>query len=207
MKRIQKLREWYNKEPVNNDRIETFSLEFKSIMRSLKPIAIPGTRVLDVACGNGNYTFLLASLGLSVTAVDISNVSLSYLKKDARFDKRFIHPKLITDARTLPFPDNVFQIVTCIGMLEYYPLKDKKIFLEEMSRVLDSHGWLLFDIPLPGHPKTREFMRMEQSVGNTIFPESSQKIKHLLKALRFRLKNIHLAGFMQQILAQKDSQS
>lgn len=206
MNRKKKLRKWYDKEPVNKDRIGTFSIEFKGISDSLRSIAVPRMKALDVACGSGNYTFLLSSLELHVTAVDISKVSLAYLKKDSRFDKHSIIPRRINDARELPFPDKMFQFVTCIGMLEYYPWKDKQIFLQEMCRVLDIHGWLLFDIPLSGHPKTIEFTRMEQGIGNTIFPESSKAIKNILEALGLSLKNIKIAGFMQQFLVQKESE-
>lgn len=32
----------------------------------------PGERILDIACGNGNYSAFLADMGAAVTAVDFS---------------------------------------------------------------------------------------------------------------------------------------
>ncbi len=203
MGRKEKLMQWYDKKPVNQDRIGTFSVEFEGIKKYIQQIATMSMRALDIACGSGPYTFLLATICAKVDAVDISNNSIKILKQDIRFNSHIITPRVIDDAKQLPFPDNTFQLVACIGMLEYYRLEEKKVFLGEMHRVLNAGGWLILDIPLPNHPKTIEFTRMERSVGNDIFPEDMATIKSLLSEQMFILKKRKLAGFAQQFLAQR----
>lgn len=51
----------------------------KKLIEHLKPL--PGSRMLDVACGKGRHSKTLASLGFNVTGIDISVDSISYAKQ------------------------------------------------------------------------------------------------------------------------------
>jgi SAM-dependent methyltransferase len=51
----------------------------KKLIEHLKPA--PGSRMLDVACGKGRHSKTLASLGFSVTGIDISYDSIAYAKQ------------------------------------------------------------------------------------------------------------------------------
>lgn len=71
------------------------------LVTHLKPL--PGSRMLDVACGKGRHSKTLAALGFTVTGIDISPDSIAYAKQ---FEKEnldfFVH-----DMR-LPFWGNYF---------------------------------------------------------------------------------------------------
>jgi 2-polyprenyl-3-methyl-5-hydroxy-6-metoxy-1,4-benzoquinol methylase len=51
----------------------------KKLIEHLKPI--PGSRMLDVACGKGRHSKTLASLGFQVTGIDISFDSIAQAKQ------------------------------------------------------------------------------------------------------------------------------
>ena len=55
---------------------ETF---IKKLIGHLKPAS--GSRMLDVACGKGRHSKTLASLGFTVTGIDISDDSIAYAKQ------------------------------------------------------------------------------------------------------------------------------
>lgn len=49
------------------------------LIRHLSPP--PGSRMLDVACGRGRHSKILASMGFTVTGIDLSPDSIAYAKK------------------------------------------------------------------------------------------------------------------------------
>src|SRR5687767_2223468 len=67
----------------------------------LKPAS--GSRMLDVACGKGRHSKILASLGHTVTGIDVSFESIGYAKKHEKDNLDFY----VHDMR-LPFWGNYF---------------------------------------------------------------------------------------------------
>ncbi len=64
----------------------------------------PGSRMLDVACGKGRHSKILASLGFNVTGIDISFSSISWAKQYENDNLDFY----VHDMR-LPFWGNYFE--------------------------------------------------------------------------------------------------
>lgn len=86
---------------------------------------IQGNAVLDVASGRGFLAQKLASLGHSVTAVDIVQPS--------RF-KNSENPYFLTaEITALPFPENHFDTVVCTHTLEH--IRNLPLALQEVRRV------------------------------------------------------------------------
>jgi ubiquinone/menaquinone biosynthesis C-methylase UbiE len=74
--------------------------------------------VLELAAGTGMHTAALLGTGATVTASDISPISLELLK--ARFaDPNNTLVTKIADIEELPFSDNEFDVVVCAGGLSY----------------------------------------------------------------------------------------
>lgn len=102
--------------------------------------------MLDVGCGNGHWTRLLApylSHNASITAVD-SDVRWYSENKELEghiynLDRSF--SLLKGDAQNLPFDDDHFEMVTCQTVLIHVPHPQKA--LKEMLRVLKPGGILL----------------------------------------------------------------
>jgi ubiquinone/menaquinone biosynthesis C-methylase UbiE len=99
--------------------------------------------LLDVATGGGHTANAFAGRVKKVTAVDITPEMLVAAEK---FIKGNGHKNVefkIGDAEKLPFPEIVFDIVTCRIAPHHFP--DVKKFVEEVHRVLKPNGQFLLD--------------------------------------------------------------
>lgn len=100
----------------------------------------PGQRVLDVACGTGALTRLVAErVGQSGTVVG-SDVSPAMLATARRALGHLPIEWREADAVALPFSAGSFDIVFCQQGLQFMP--DRPASLREMRRVLARGGWL-----------------------------------------------------------------
>ncbi len=66
----------------------------------------PGSRILDVACGRGRHSRILASMGYPVTGIDISPANIDYALAGGKDNPEFY----VHDMR-LPFRGNYFHYV------------------------------------------------------------------------------------------------
>jgi len=120
-------------------------------------------RILDVATGTGRLPQTLLrqpgfdgyvfGLDLSARMLQVAGQHLSSHPERAGL--------LLASAIPLPFPDERFEAVTCLEALEFFA--DGRAALNELVRVLQPGGWLLFtnrvgwDARLmPGHTWSRE---------------------------------------------------
>ena len=90
----------------------------------------PGETVLDVGCGNGNYSGIFTTRGLSYTGVDISTEMIRAARAtfpDCQFQEG--------DATVLFFSDNSFDYTFSHGMFYHLPLEQTKAAIAEMIRV------------------------------------------------------------------------
>ena len=100
--------------------------------------------VLDIGCGIGNYLEELHKKGHIINGIDIAENMLQTSKE--RLKKYINAPPLCrTDIENLPFPDNKFDVVFCVGVLEY--LKSDAKALGQISRVLKPSGLLFLTLP------------------------------------------------------------
>lgn len=93
-----------------------------------------GSRVLDLGCGTGAVVAELARAGYAVTGLDYSPDMLQYARR--RLDDQDLGAdKLLRgDASRLPFPDEGFHCVVCLGVISYQV--DYTTVLREVRRVL-----------------------------------------------------------------------
>lgn len=97
-------------------------------------------RVLDVACGSGEWLSELASRGASVSGVDISSRAIEV--GAARLPQADLK---IGVAEALPFDNAQFDLVTCLGSLEHF--LDQPGALGEMRRVAKPNAQFLILVP------------------------------------------------------------
>lgn len=102
----------------------------------------PGSRVLDVGCGSGNYTIPLFDRGFAVEGVDISPQMLS--KARAKGPRVTWHQG---DARALPFGDAQFDAV--VSILATHHIEDLERSFGQMARVLKTGGRLVLFTSTP----------------------------------------------------------
>jgi len=97
----------------------------------------PGDRVLDVACGPGNFTraFARAAPGGQIVGLDASKTMLDRaLAEGVPENVAYVRG----DASSLPFPDESFDAVCCFAAL--YLIADPMRALDEIARVLAPGG-------------------------------------------------------------------
>jgi ubiquinone/menaquinone biosynthesis C-methylase UbiE len=108
----------------------------------------PGMQVLDVACGTGEWLHVLADRGCVPHGTDISGKAIDVCR--LRMPGGDFHTGA---AETLPYPDDTFDLVTCLGSLEHF--LDQPGALREMQRVSRPRARLLILVPNAGFPPYR----------------------------------------------------
>ena len=151
---------------------------------------------MDVATGTGIYLIEMAKKGAICYGLDISPNMLNKLKK--KIEKLKIDN--IKEVRTgeadkLPYPSGMFDWVTCIGLLEYYPLSYAKSVLAEIKRVLKVDGKCFIDIP---NPSLEDVYRLKH-----IYLHDPKKFEEICKELQFIVVEKKKAGLMIQYLLKR----
>ena len=101
---------------------------------------------LDIGCGEGHNTRLLAKRGARVTSIDISRVFIRHAQESEDQEPLGINYHLAS-AVELPFPDSSFDFVTAFMSLMDIPETDRVI--AEVYRVMKPGGFLQFSITHP----------------------------------------------------------
>lgn len=97
-----------------------------------------GSRLLDAGCGSGRELDELAAWG-SVTGVDLCAESVASARARGHAD---VHCAAI---ERMPFPDERFDVVTCLDVIEHTP--DDRATLTELRRVTRPGGLLVVTVP------------------------------------------------------------
>ncbi|TVQ41172.1 MAG: 3-demethylubiquinone-9 3-O-methyltransferase [Spirochaetaceae bacterium] len=101
-----------------------------------------GRRVLDIGCGGGFLTEQIARFGFDTTGVDPSAPSLVTARSHAKaLNLHIDYQEGVGEA--LLFPDNHFDIVFCLDVLEH--VTDFRKIIAEVSRVLVPGGYFFFE--------------------------------------------------------------
>lgn len=141
----------YQKHNVKNPIARFFLNNFYTVMlresKRLKP-----TRILDVGCGEGFTLLKLKNekIGKSLSGIDNLDTAIKIGKK--------IHPTLNIkkgDIYKLPYPDNSFDLVLCMEVLEH--LDKPKAALKELRRV--SSKYVLLSVPNEPYFTAQRFLR------------------------------------------------
>jgi len=99
----------------------------------------PGTRVLDVAAGTGNFTFAAARLGAKVLATDFAPGMVELLRQKAEsVGLASSIDVAVMDGQSLDLPDASFDVAASIFGLLFFP--DHDLGLRELLRILVPGG-------------------------------------------------------------------
>lgn len=107
-----------------------------------KTIIKPGSSVLEVGCGEGYGTSLLAQMASRVTALDVDEATLASAAAKYGSDKTKFTSY---DGGRMPFPDGGFDAVVCFQVIEH--VRDDAAFVRELRRVLKPGGPLILTTP------------------------------------------------------------
>ena len=117
-------------------------------------------KVLDVACGTGDMSVLLAKQGCTVTGIDISDEMLNIAQRKSSAgvatSASGTPAYQVADAEHLPFDDATFDIITCaFGIRNFVHFEQG---LSEMARVLEPGGrMVILELSTPDNPIIRPF--------------------------------------------------
>jgi len=114
--------------------------EKEAVLSALGPVE--DKRILEVACGTGRFTVMMAQQGADIIGLDISPAMLTQGRQKAKQVGVDDHVEFMRgDAARLPFPDNHFDAVFA---MRFFHLADRPVtFLRELRRV--SKGQVFFD--------------------------------------------------------------
>ncbi len=110
----------------------------------LPPVA--GLSGLDIGCGEGHNTRLLAACGAHMTAIDIADVFVRHAQA-AESDKPAGITYLVASAVELPFAANAFDFAT--AFMSFMDIPETERVVAEAQRVLKPGGFLQFSITHP----------------------------------------------------------
>lgn len=108
---------------------------------------VRGLEVLDLACGEGYNTRILARRGAKVVGADFSKKMIELAKQEESKEKLGISYHVLDAANLIGLPDNRFDIVACFMALQ--DVEDYRRAVSEVSRVLKLGGRFVFSIPHP----------------------------------------------------------
>jgi 2-polyprenyl-3-methyl-5-hydroxy-6-metoxy-1,4-benzoquinol methylase len=98
--------------------------------------------LLDLGCGDGYLSYLVAKRGLPVFALDLS---LKHLVNFSQVAEEFRITRILADLHNLPLGDGHFDCVLLSQVIEHLP--DRKTVLTEARRVLRPGGKLIVSVP------------------------------------------------------------
>ena len=116
-----------------------FRLEYDTTIVFLKKYLPKKGLILDAGGGPGRYTIELAKKGYDVILLDITPENLEFAKKKIKQEKLQNKVKDILEGSItkLPFKDNIFDAVICLGgpLSHVHPEKNRKKAVSELTRV------------------------------------------------------------------------
>ena len=99
----------------------------------------PSSKILDIGCGAGLLSNVLAKNQHMVTGIDLSEKSLQTARK---YDDTNSVTYLQANAYSLPFPDASFDSVCALDILEH--VEEPHLLIAEASRILKPKGLFFF---------------------------------------------------------------
>lgn len=158
---------------VLTERIVEYPLAFANL--DLKPST--RTKILDIGCYYSNFPISLASMGFSVTGVDLMDYELTHP------NFKFIKGDMVSVA----LPKNSYDLVTCISTLEHIGLDvygnendltaDKKV-MQRVHSILKKNGRFILTVPF-GKEYINPSFRSYNSAGIKALFEPAFKIQKL----------------------------
>jgi ubiquinone/menaquinone biosynthesis C-methylase UbiE len=139
----------------------------------------PTGHYLDIGCGSGNYTEAVFKRGFNICGLDVSEEMLAKAKNK--------NPQIEWvkgDARSLPFPDRVFEGAVCI--LATHHIKDIEMAFKEVYGALKKGNFVIFT----SFPEQMQMYWLKE-----YFPHMMEKAVDVMHTQENMFQALHSAGF------------
>lgn len=131
---------WWQSKQIHGEPIDAARRMYQDILDGLERYCTAKSRkILDVACGTGEFLKEAKMRSMDIYGIDISDYAIQDAKKHIQ-GKFFVG-----SGEKLPFENNEFDLVTCIGSLEHFDSQERGI--SEMARVVKKNGVVLIHVP------------------------------------------------------------
>jgi len=110
----------------------------------ISEFATAESTILDIGCGNGEYSIPLAKRTMKVYAIDISDKMLKEIQARAESENIRNIETMNADAKNPHFKDGSFDVVFSYSTL--YHIDDLDQTFKEIRRVLKKDGMFIFDM-------------------------------------------------------------
>ena len=146
-------------------------------------------KALDVGTGPGFVAFQMSDRVAVSMGLDVNDHMLEIAVRKAEDDNKENVVFVKGDVLSMPFPDNVFDVVSCRRVAHH--IKDKKRFIEEAWRVLKKGGKFgITDLLKPMNDKKDLFNKFEKARDSSyIRSESLDYWFKILKENAFQIDN------------------
>ena len=137
-------------------------------------ISLQGKMVLELGCGGGELTRLIATAGAQVVGLDLSRPGIRVRQDVGATDRGDCHVSFVlADLHQVPFRDATFDVVVSCSTLQYV---DSTRALAEAARVIKDGGLLILHENRNGNPlvaihRAIRYLRARAS-GRTSYVES-----------------------------------
>jgi 2-polyprenyl-3-methyl-5-hydroxy-6-metoxy-1,4-benzoquinol methylase len=171
-----------------------YFLRFETVINLAKKLP-PGSRIADLACGQGNFALTLAELGFDVTAVDIKPEFLNYAKKKYTHGKiNFVHQNL------MEYRDqDRFDCILMGEIIEHVAFPDQ--LLQTAYENLKPGGLLIITTPNGGEyaqplPTYKQVTHLEELIprqfhwGDHLFLYTEDELRELVENQGFKIQGI-----------------
>ena len=145
--------EWHrhNKTQYDSDNNSSLSHDYVERLLNFKIKDLKGLNVLEVGCGAGRFTEVIAKSDCYLETFDLSNaieVCKNHIEKDFK-NVNFSQ----ADLYKLPFPDNYFDLIFFRGVLQHTPNPKKSVaslaikLKKNGNLIMDCYSWKFYKFP------------------------------------------------------------
>ena len=105
--------------------------------------------ILDIPCGTGRITSMIAEAGYTAIAADVSFEMINVARNNFTKDSIDVLDFIQTDATYLPFPDGEFVCVTAIRFMGHIPPATRVEMLREFGRTSQKYVIVDYSVSNP----------------------------------------------------------
>jgi SAM-dependent methyltransferase len=157
-----------------------------------------GQRFLDVGCGADLIVHRLDAWPSVFHGVDVCEAFLSETRRFATRRAIPLGSLALAHAAGLPYRSEVFDMLACVGVLEYGPLAYVQEALAEMARVLRPRGRAVVDFPNAAHPQIDAVREIETCRGRPIHVPAHDAMISIAQSL-FSIEGVSASRAMTQL--------